>query len=146
MQSRDARLMPPTSCDQLTSMVIASDSSEVVLQNCEITGGYSGAHRNNPFFAGLGRLPIKKGLQYTAAGRQRSQNRSITGCSYQNKSHFHCGCVGATLYIHMLRAVSYRRPFLYFLEFRYAIYMIYICVDFIVCVTPCGVPLSPSVW
>lgn len=39
----DAMLMPPTGGDQAASVVITGDSSEIVLQNCEVTGGGSGA-------------------------------------------------------------------------------------------------------
>lgn len=39
----DARLSPPTGGDQAASVVITGDSSEIVFQNCQVTGGGSGA-------------------------------------------------------------------------------------------------------
>lgn len=57
-EAPNPKLMPPTGGDQAASVVITGDSSEIVFQNCEITGGGSGVYCKHPF-AGLGRLFCK---------------------------------------------------------------------------------------
>lgn len=54
-----ARLSPPTGGDQAASVVITGDSSEIVLQNCDIAAG-AGTLAEGPFTTKLALELVRK--------------------------------------------------------------------------------------